>query len=440
VTRHRRERPLPLWSLLEPDDRPVCGVEHEFEVRDEHGRQVDFRTLCEVLDLGRRLDPGDRRAARGPWGGVVTADGREAEVVTPPVPLGPRAVDELHAWTAAGRRFLTATLPPGHALAGYSTHISVAVPDRVVRRVADLVVRRFSPALMLLLDRPASPGLLVRPRPGRLEVCGEYADGRALRLAAAVVVATAELCTAAAGSRRRRAALPPRLVVRIEAARERFGSYVDRTAFGPDLYAAGRTAVLRTRRGTRTAGELLVDVVELLDGRLASLLAPDDLAALHAVAAGAAPLPLEQGGPEADDAPRVPVEPMHLGDRVVGGVRIEVVSATWWAYVLRLDGPAATRWLTVQRPWIAGFLTALDDGRLDAVVADLCREPQGAQRSQGREDRTCRTSPEASSTVPSAVATTRRPSQSTAWATPARTEPSGMVTSTVAPTVDDHAR
>jgi hypothetical protein len=407
-------------------------VEHEYEVREAGGLPVDFRALCDDLDLdlGRRLDPGDPRAARGPWGGVVTADGREAEVVTPPVPVGPRAADELHAWTTSGRRFLAAALPAGHTLTGYSTHVSVAVPDGLVRRVAELVVAHLSPALMLLMDRPTSPGLLVRPRPGRLEVCGEYVDGRALRHAAAVVLAAADLCAAAAGSRRLRSALPSRLVVRTEAARERFGTYVDRAAFGPDLYATGRAALLRTGRGTVAAGDRLAAVVALLDDRLATLLAPDDLAALHAVAAGEAPLPVEQDRPPGDDEPRVPVAPMELRDRVVGDARLAVVSATWWTYVLRLDSPGATRWLTVPGPWIGSLLAEVDAGRLDGVVADLCQAP----------GRTWRTSPEASSTVPSAVATTRRPSQSTACATPSRTDPSGMVTATAAPTVEDQAR
>jgi hypothetical protein len=429
VSRGARDAPA-WWALLQPDDRPVCGVEHEYEVHDAGGLPVDFRALCGDLALGRRLDPGDPRAARGPWGGVVTADGREAEVVTPPVPVGPRAADELHAWTTSGRRFLAGALPAGHTLTGYSTHVSVAVPDALVRRVAELVVAHLSPALMLLLDRPTSPGLLVRPRPGRLEICGEYADGRALRHAAAVVLAAADLCTAAARSRRLRAGLPATLAVRTEPARQRFGCYLDRTAFGPDLYATGRATVLRTRRGTVTAGDRLAAVVELLGDRLASLLAADDLAGLHAVAAAEEPLPLEQDRPPVDDGPRVPLAPLDLRDRVAGAVRVGVVSATWWTYVLRLDGPAASRWLTVPRPWLGSLLDGLDTGRLDGAVADLCQGP----------GRTWRTSPEASSTAPSSVATTSRPSQSTACATPASVAPSGMVTSTGVPTVDDQAR
>jgi hypothetical protein len=359
-----------LWTLLEPDERPVCGVEHEHEVRDAAATVVDFRKLADTLDLGRRLDPGDPHAHRGPWGGVVTADGREAEVVSPPVPVGPDAADLVHAYATAGRQHLADRLPAGATLTGYSTHISTAVPDAVVRPVAALVVRHLSPALMLLLDRRTSPGLLVRPRPGRLEVCGEFAQGRSLRLAVAVVVAAGQLCEEAARSRRHE--LPPRLRLRTERAKERFGTYVDRTAFGPDLYTAGRSAVLRRRGGTVTAGEHLAEVVALLDDRLRDLLSDEDRTALHAVVAGDLPLPCEQEDLAPDDVPRRAVQPLALEPRRAGDVDVEFVHATWWTYVVKLDGPR-TRWLTVPRAWVRSFLDRLDDGSLDDVLAGIVR-------------------------------------------------------------------
>lgn len=363
-----------LWSRLARDDRPVCGVEHEFTVS-AAGAAVDFRTVVDGLGLGRRLDPGDPHAHRGAWGGVVTADGAEAEVVTPPVPVGPGAADLVHAYASAGRRFLAGRLPVGHVLTGYSTHLSTAVPDAVVRRTAALVVRHFSPALMLLLDRRSSPGLLVRPRPGRLEVCGEHVTGPALRQALAVVVAAAETCAAAAGSRRARGLLPPRLSLRTERAAVRYGTYVDRRAFGPDLYAEGRSAVLRARGGRITAGEHLALVVGLLGDRLRELLADDDLAGLHAVVAGDRPLPLEGDEPPddepVDDDPRCATDPLDLRPRRVGDVDVEVVSATWWTTVLRLTGGARTRWLTVPAPWLRSMLDSLDRGELDDAVAEL---------------------------------------------------------------------
>ncbi len=353
-----------LWALLEPDSRPVCGLEHEYEVRGADGAVLDFRTVVDDLALGRRLDPGDPHAHRGDWGGIVTADGREAEVVTPPVPVGPAAADALHAFAGAGRRHLVERLPTGATLSGYSTHISTAVPDARARRAARLVVQHLSPALMLLVDRQSSPGLLVRPRPGRLEVCGEFVQGRALRLAVAVVVAAGQLCAEP------RPALPARLQLRTEASRQRFGTYVDRTAFGPDLYTAGRAAVLRRRGGRVSAGEHLAEVVELLDDRLALLLADDDRAALAAAVTGSAPLPCEQASPPPDDAPRAVVAPLDLRPRRAGGVGVEVVSATWWTTVVRLDG-GRTRWLTVPRVWLDSFLERLDDGSLDEVLARL---------------------------------------------------------------------
>jgi hypothetical protein len=356
-----------LCALLEPDERPVCGVEHEYEVRDAAGAVLDFRSIADGLDLGRRLDPGDPHAHRGAWGGVVTADGREAEVVSPPVPVGPTAVDVVHAYAVAGRAHLASHLPDGATLTGYSTHISTAVADAAVRTAAGLVVRHLSPALMLLLDRRTSPGLLVRPRPGRLEVCGEFAQGRALRLTVAVVVAAGQLC-----ERADRTALPPRLRLRTERSKQRYGTYVDRTAFGPDLYTAGRAAVLRRRGGTVTAGAHLAEVVALLGDRLRFLLRDDDLAALHAVVRGDEPLPCEQEELADDDVPRVPTAPLDLSARRAGDVGVEFVNATWWTYVVKLDGPR-TRWLTVPRTWLASFLDRLDDGALDDVLAGMVR-------------------------------------------------------------------
>ncbi|MGY1741979.1 MULTISPECIES: hypothetical protein [unclassified Blastococcus] len=355
-------------ALLAADDRPVCGVEHEYAVL-AGGRPVDFRVLVDGLGLGRRLDPGDPHAHRGAWGGVVTADGAEAEVVTPPVAVGPGAVDELYAWTEAGRGFLSAHLPDGHALAGFSTHVSVSVPDRDVRRAATLLVAHLSPALMLLLEGPASPGMLVRPRPGRLEVCGEYATGRPLRLAVAVTLAAAELCAAAARSRRVRAGLPPRLAVRTEPSRQRFGTYVDRTAFGPDLYAESRAAVLRDRaEGPVRAGDHLRAAVDLLAGRLADLLHPADLAALDAVVTGRSPLPAERSAPADPDPPRRAVRPLDLATRERPRLRVELETATWWQYVFRAEGAAGPRWVRIPRPWLPSFLEAVDRGVLDEAL------------------------------------------------------------------------
>ena len=47
-------------------------------------------------------------------------------------------------------------------------------------RYARLYTETFAAALMLLMNRDDSPGLLVRPRPGRAELCGEFTGSQAL--------------------------------------------------------------------------------------------------------------------------------------------------------------------------------------------------------------------------------------------------------------------
>ena len=65
---------------------------------------------------------------------------------------------------------------------------------------------------------------------------------------------------------------------------------------------------------------------------------------------------------------------------------------------------------------------------------------RGGLAAPAHARRTCRTSPDASSTRPSGVATTSRPSQSTASATPSSVEPSGRLTTTDVPTVEHQLR
>ena len=75
-------------------------------------------------------------------------------------------------------------------------------PDEHVVAVARFVAERLAPVLMLAFDRTDSPGILVRPRRGRLEVGGEYLTGRQLRTAALVTLAVTRLAQER-GARRR---------------------------------------------------------------------------------------------------------------------------------------------------------------------------------------------------------------------------------------------
>ena len=272
---------------------PACGIEHEFQVHDAAG-VVDFRRLIHTLPVpGRRLDPADPNAYRCHWGGALTADGREAEIATPPIPLRPGFTEEVVRSVASGRQCLTDLLPTGHRVTGYSTHINVSVPDRSSLKTMRRCATRFAVAIMLLLDRSDSPGLLIRPRPGRLEIGGEYCDGDALR-AAVLMVAGAVLCCRTSGLGRR---LPPPVRVELVPAVERFGFYVDRKAFGDDLYGVGRACQLQFRGGTRTAQRQLEDCWRAARARIRMYATGEDLALVDDLVAGLRPLPLERAEP-----------------------------------------------------------------------------------------------------------------------------------------------
>ncbi len=92
-------------------------MEHESAVRGPDG-PVDFRTVVDTLDLGVRADPRTPTRKRCPWGGVVTADGMEAEVATPPVDIAPGVAAQVVALAEKGRSVLEEALGDGHALEG----------------------------------------------------------------------------------------------------------------------------------------------------------------------------------------------------------------------------------------------------------------------------------------------------------------------------------
>jgi len=77
---------------LVPDRRTRVdwlGVEHEYVVDGPDGA-VDFRSMVGQHPHGLAgLHPDDGRARWLPDGALLTADGREAEVATAPVPVGP---------------------------------------------------------------------------------------------------------------------------------------------------------------------------------------------------------------------------------------------------------------------------------------------------------------------------------------------------------------
>lgn len=358
---------LPLLSAIARSqlNHRVFGVEREYQIHGE-GAPVDARVLWPTLQgLGTGLDPGDARARRGSWGGVVTADGWEAEVATPPLSLTSSSTQEVLNYAAAGERHLRRCLPADHLLRGYSTHINVEVDDRLVTDVARLIADRMAVALMLALDRPTSPGLLVRPRYQRLEIGGEFAAGRQLRAAVCLAVAVTLLAERAVHDRSVRQRLPPRMSARATPARERFGWYVDRNAYGSDLYAEGRNAVLHRGRSSISAGNLVDDIWVEARPYGQTVLAAEEIRLVDQFIDGTNPMPLDE--PVDDDGATDPVRSdRSYAPRTFNGIRVTISAATWWRAILEVRSAGRVRWLTVPGRALDAILDGLDCGELRA--------------------------------------------------------------------------
>ena len=370
----------------------LVGLEHEFRVIVD-GRPIDFRRLIHTLDVpGRRIDPADPNAYRGGWGGTITADGAEAEIAIAPVATEPGWTDELLARAWLGRSMLERLLPADARLEGFSTHLSVSVPAGLAERAARIYVDTFATALMLLLDGPESPGLLVRPRPGRLELGGEFVDGERLRAAAAFAAGSVRM--AALAARRRPFSgrhLPPAVAVSAVPSIERFGWFVARDAAGPDLYAEGRAARLVLRsHGAVSAGAHLARAWAAVRRDLERRFAAADLAAADDLVAGRLPLGLEgtqvraiaMASRASADLPAAGPFGSAIADRSRPGFAVAPTILSWDFAVLRLQAGARVAFACLPRPLIGAALEALDAGRLDGVLGRYLSA--GSSRSNRR--------------------------------------------------------
>ena len=336
---------------------PRVGVEHEYGVW-SGSAQVDFRQLLPVVagDL-RALDPGDPRARRLPSGVMLTADGREAELATPPLPWDGRAPEALDALLAAERGVLAARAAEAAAvdrLTGFSTHVNVTVPDALAVEVGRRFVQHCGLATVLVAEPSSSAGLLVRPRRGRLEIGGEYAEGEHL-------VALVTFVGSAVGALLAGAPPPPLPAPVAVPAREKFGWFLPPEGPYADLLVRGRAA----------GGELLEEVWAW--ARPTCLGAGVDPAPVDRLVAGA-PLRLEDRDAAAD-ACSVGTEPDRVAPdrltgprRLAGGVEAETLWLTWQhvVWVFRDGSRELHAVLPVDQE--AEFLELLDAGAYDEVV------------------------------------------------------------------------
>ena len=372
---------------------PRIGIEHEYRV-DRNGTQVNFREVIHGLDVpGARIDPGDRNAYRLPSGLSITCDGDEAEVASPPIDVIPGFAGQAAAWMAMAHRQLSELTEPKFTLTGVSTHISVSAPNDNVVAAAGMFCRTFAPAQMLLMDDEKSPGLLVRPRYGRVELGGEFVAGADLEAAAAMATGGVLVCSHVASGRRHKRALAPPVKVDVVASLQRYGWYVDRRSFGVDLYANGRAAQLRRELVGRISGQKVLEASWKRARRaLNGLASESDLAAADNRVAATELLPSERPS-RAETFGVVDSEPM-TGHRWLvepvdrPGYRVEPVAVSWDFTVVKVT---STRDLYISVPAREAevFVTELEAGDLDLEMERrLAADPLGV--TLATYDQACR--------------------------------------------------
>jgi hypothetical protein len=378
----RAARPARRLRLPADPASVAIGLEQEFAAI-RSGVPIDFRRVLPSLSLPgvSGIDPGDRNAVRTRLGLAVTADGAEAEIALPGVALGAGFIGRLLGWAGAGAGML-ADATPGLELVGVSTHLSVSVPDEHTHAVCRRFTRTFAPALMLLMEHHDSDGLLLRPRAQRVELGTDYAAGHALAAGAVLAAGGVLACLAVETGSVPESTLPPDLAVRVVPAVERYGWYVDRTAFGGDLYAHGREAVLRTVDGDAlTAQQCLEHAWATATAVLNGALGPGDRLAGDRSVGRAAPLPTEV------DPGRAPSAPVQVAPVVAGraldelerpGFQVRPAAATWHHVVYQIDGPRRG-YAAVPARHLAAFRDAADSGALDRRVESFL-----AGRHRGR--------------------------------------------------------
>ncbi|MGH2512537.1 MAG: hypothetical protein ACRDGQ_07615, partial [Candidatus Limnocylindrales bacterium] len=304
--RRRRLRPDPdagLRSLFVPGaTRPrgpaaISGLEQEYSVW-LAGERVDFRDLIETVAPAAavRRFAFDENARIVPSGAVWTVDSPHAEIATAPRSLAVGVATRLARDALLERFALRRRLPAGTELRGYSTHLNAFAAGvdgwALVRHVATT----YAPLIMLLAERPDSPGLLVRPRYQRLEIGTEFLETEADLVAATVVVLASTIAAwhevreadGADGADGAEPTAAPGVPRRLDARAfrptwQRPGLFVAHDAFGEDLYVRGRQTRLRLADGSwERAGDRFEVTWAHLRPIAAGFARPDELALIDA--------------------------------------------------------------------------------------------------------------------------------------------------------------
>ena len=385
----------------------ISGIEQEYAVWLDDV-QVPFAPLLgAVLPNAPTRGFGEDPLARVRRDGAVwTADGPHAETATPPRRLAPGiatrlADDTLHQREMLLRRLRRIAETDGTRLElrGYSTHVNAFCASvdawAVVRRFGEL----YGPAIMLLADRRDSPGLLIRPRPERLEIGTEYLESRDDLVAVALVTlaAAVDCWRAVAGPAQfDQADLRPLDASGFQSTWQRPGIFIGRDAFGGDVYEHGRGAELRLADGQlEPAGDRLRMAWNRLRPIADGFATEPELAAVDARVAGTVRLPSERPAPLEPPVRRGHrVAPMPPGDNaellgrlIHGALQIEPAVLDWDASLLRISRPGGVVFARVPRDDSSRFAALVGRGEL-APAIEARAAAGGSPAVTSPEDRT----------------------------------------------------
>jgi hypothetical protein len=237
----------------------MLGVEQEYDLYSA-ARQLDFRKFF-IQAVGsthyvpfRNCDG----AAILEAGYVLACDGQEAEFATAPIgSLGDGCLTLAREVVRCRRHMLNLLRRAGvPEVRGYSTHLNISVPPGREWELAIALSQTVGPALILLMEARQSPGLLIRPRRGRLEIGSEYIDNPD-QLAAAGLFLTG-VVRACLFDESLWEQFPRLKLLQWEEADIRAGIFLPHGAYGDSIYERGRSARLELQDGGAiTAGELL---------------------------------------------------------------------------------------------------------------------------------------------------------------------------------------
>ena len=274
----------------------LIGVEQEFDLFNGE-RYIDFRKLFSQVVAHTRSVPFRNcdSAVILEAGYMLACDGWEAEFATAPISSagnGPAAV--AHEVVRCRMHMLQLLKRVGvRQVRGYSTHINISVPIGREWELAWAFAESVAPALILLMEARQSPGLLIRPRRGRLEIGSEYLDDEG-QLAAAIVFLTGVI-HAYPYNQTLWKQFPRVRLKKWEDANIRPGIYLPHDAYGESMHELGRKAQIELESGEKiTAGKILESCAELVLRELNKQVSERALKTLRRVVQQTGSLQIEQ--------------------------------------------------------------------------------------------------------------------------------------------------